>query len=33
MHEPNIIFVLGGGLAVLASRIRRLYAAKARSNS
>jgi hypothetical protein len=33
MHEPFIIIVLGGGLAVLASRIRRWHAAGARNDS
>jgi hypothetical protein len=33
MHEPLIIFVLGGGLAVVAARIRRFRAARVRDNS
>lgn len=32
MQEPLIIFMLGGGLAVLAARIRRLRAARLRNN-
>lgn len=32
MQEPLIIFMLGGGLAVLAARIRRLHAARLRNN-
>jgi hypothetical protein len=33
MHEPFIIFLLGSGLAVAASRIRKKYAARNRNNS
>jgi hypothetical protein len=33
MHEPLIIFVLGGSLAAVASSIRRWRAASARGNS